>query len=114
MAARLLATTGPRRKSEFPLGEEVSIGRDALQAICLEDPTVSPEHCNICLRDGHYVLCDLDSRSGTFVNGIPTKERVLQSGDELTIGSSVFLFTEESSAQAAQRAPPGGAHYTKL
>jgi transcriptional regulator with GAF, ATPase, and Fis domain len=97
VATRLLAITGPLRKSEFSIEEELSIGRGALNALSLDDPSVSPEHCSIVLRDGRYILTDLESRSGTFVNGIPTRQRALESGDEVTIGSSVFLYIEKNS-----------------
>jgi transcriptional regulator with GAF, ATPase, and Fis domain len=103
VATRLVATGGPLRKSEFPLGAKVAIGRKADNEICLQDPSISPEHCKIEFRNGRHVLSDLESNSGTFVNGIPIRERELQSGDEVTVGSSVFLFEDEKSAYS-----PGG------
>lgn len=103
MATRLLATSGPLRKSEFSLAPENFIGGGADNTICLQDPGVSPHHCKIELRNGRHVLIDLDTQSGTFVNGIPIKERELQPGDEVTIGSSVFLFKDEKPEYA-----PGG------
>jgi transcriptional regulator with GAF, ATPase, and Fis domain len=100
MARRLLAISGPLRKSEFPLGAEAAIGRDADNTIRLEDSAVSPHHCSIALRGDTFILTDLDSSSGTFVNGIPVKQRELKSGDELAVGSSVFLFEAEKSETA--------------
>src|SRR6266700_8226702 len=97
MAGRLVAISGPLRKSEFPLGQQVSIGRDAGNAIRLEDPEVSPHHCSIGSQDGRLVLTDLDSSSGTFVNGIPVRQRELKSGDEVAVGNSIFLFDAEKS-----------------
>jgi len=101
MAGRLVAISGPLRKSEFLLGAEVSIGRDPDNAVCLQDPAVSPHHCTIGSRDGRLVLTDLDSSSGTFVNGIPVKQRELKSGDEVAVGNSIFLFDAEKSERAA-------------
>jgi len=40
-------------------------------------------------------LIDLDSHSGTFVNGIPVKVRELNAGDEIAVGNSLFLFQPE-------------------
>jgi transcriptional regulator with GAF, ATPase, and Fis domain len=100
MARRLLAISGPLRKSEFPLGPEVAIGRDPDNTLRLEDSAVSPHHCRIALRGDTFILTDLDSLSGTFVNGIPVKQRELKSGDELAVGSSVFLFEAEKSETA--------------
>lgn len=95
MPAKLLAISGPLRKSEFPMGPEVLLGRAADSAIRLEDSAVSPHHCRIELRDGRPTLIDLDSDSGTFVNGIPIKQRELHPGDEIAVGNSVFLFEAE-------------------
>jgi transcriptional regulator with GAF, ATPase, and Fis domain len=94
---KLAALSGPLRKSEFPVAGFVSIGRNASNSICLEDPSVSPSHCRITGDNNHFLLTDLDSDSGTFVNGIPVKQRVLASGDEIAIGSSLFVFQLERS-----------------
>src|SRR5277367_2604788 len=97
MSTKLLAISGPLRKSEFPLGAELTIGCDADNHVRLREPAVSPHHCAIALQDGHVILSDLDSHTGTFVNGIPIKRRELKSGDEVAVGSSVFLFKDEKS-----------------
>jgi transcriptional regulator with GAF, ATPase, and Fis domain len=97
---KLLAISGPLRKSEFPLGDEVGLGSDADNSIRVEDPAVSAHHCTITFRDGRYILRDLDSHSGTFVNGLPVKQRELKAGDEIAVGESVFLLQVEKSSSA--------------
>jgi Nif-specific regulatory protein len=97
----LLAISGPLRKFEFSLAADVALGRDADNVIRLEDPAVSPHHCRIGLREGRLVLSDLDSHSGTFVNGIPIKERELRLGDEVAVGRSVFLVEAKESERAS-------------
>ena len=92
--AKLLAIRGPLNKAEFPLGGIVPIGSAGENEIRLEDATVSPRHCQIEARGERYVLTDLESPAGTFVNGIPVKQRELSSGDEIAVGNSVFLFRE--------------------
>jgi transcriptional regulator with GAF, ATPase, and Fis domain len=94
---KLAALSGPLRKSEFPVTGIVSIGRDTSNSICLEDASVSPSHCRVTGDNGSFLLTDMDSDSGTFVNGIPVKQRVLASGDEIAIGSSLFVFQLERS-----------------
>jgi Nif-specific regulatory protein len=103
VATKLLAISGPLRKTEFPLGPEVTMGRDEGNDILIEDPAVSPHHCRIGLQDGRLILNDLDSHSGTFVNGIPVKQRELKSGDEVAIGDSVFVLEalESTSAESS-------------
>jgi transcriptional regulator with GAF, ATPase, and Fis domain len=98
---RLSALNGPLRKSEFPVAASLSIGAADSNPICLEDASVSACHCQITRDDGRYLLTDLDSTSGTFVNGIPVKQRILSPGDQIGVGSSLFLFEVEDSPLAA-------------
>jgi transcriptional regulator with GAF, ATPase, and Fis domain len=98
--AKLVAMNGPLRKSEFPVVGEVSMGRNAENTVRLEDPWVSSLHCTITEENGRCILHDLDSHAGTFVNGIPVKQRELKSGDEVAIGNSIFLFQAEQTARA--------------
>ena len=97
MKAKLVAVSGPFRKSEFEVGESVTLGSADKNAICLGDTGVSPHHCEIRVLAGRYILNDLGSQTGTFVNGIPVKQRELAAGDEVAIGNSVFLFCTESA-----------------
>src|SRR5260370_35490863 len=98
---KLAALSGPLRKSEFQVGGILSIGRNSSNSICVEDASVSPRHCRIDCNNERYLLTDLDSGSGTFVNGIPVKERVLASGDQIAGGNSLFLFQLEDSPASA-------------
>jgi transcriptional regulator with GAF, ATPase, and Fis domain len=95
LATKLLAISGPLRKAEFPLSAQLAIGSDAGNAIRLDDSAVSPHHCVIESHDGKVVLTDLESHFGTFVNGIPIKDRELKSGDQIAVGNSVFLLETE-------------------
>jgi transcriptional regulator with GAF, ATPase, and Fis domain len=98
--AKLVAINGPLRKSEFPVVSEVSMGRDAKNTVRLEDPWVSSLHCTITEENGRCILNDLDSHAGTFVNGIPVRQRELKSGDEVAIGNSIFLFQAEQAVRS--------------
>ena len=50
-------------------------------------------------------MSDRDSQNGTFVNGIPVKARVLVNGDQIAVGSSVFVFLWEELDQLSGAAP---------
>jgi two-component system, NtrC family, response regulator HydG len=104
VATRLLVISGPLRKSQFTLATDVAIGRDLDNTIRLDDPAVSQHHCRISLLDGRSFLTDVESHSGTFVNGIPVKLRELKAGDEIAVGDSVFLF-ELEKPQSAPSSP---------
>ncbi len=100
MEPKLLALSGPLGKSEFRFSAPVSIGRDASNPICIDDPAVAHIHCRIARQNDSFLLTDQDTSSGTFVNGIPVKQRVLAPGDQIAVGSSLFLFQMEGSVAA--------------
>ena len=83
------------------MGADVAIGRDSKNAIHLDDSSVASCHCVITVEDGRLILSDLDSRTGTFVNGIPVKRRELKPGDEIAVGNSIFLLEAETPQSAA-------------
>jgi transcriptional regulator with GAF, ATPase, and Fis domain len=95
---KLASLSGPLRNAEFFIGTSLSIGSDLSNTICLVSPNVSARHCILSLQEGRCVLTDLESHSGTFVNGLPVKRRELKSGDHIAIGESVFLYQAEGAA----------------
>jgi transcriptional regulator with GAF, ATPase, and Fis domain len=98
---KLVALSGPLGKSEFRFSAPLSIGRDASNGICIEDPAVSPFHCHVVRQNESLLLNDLETPSGTFVNGIPVKQRLLTPGDQIAIGSSLFVLQMEGAIAAA-------------
>jgi transcriptional regulator with GAF, ATPase, and Fis domain len=98
---KLAALSGPLRKSDFPFAQSLSIGRESSNSIRLDDRSVSLNHCCITSDSERFLLTDLESDSGTFVNGIPVKQRVLAPGDEIAVGNSLFLFQLEDSTVSA-------------
>jgi transcriptional regulator with GAF, ATPase, and Fis domain len=95
---KLASLSGPLRNAEFLIGTSLSVGSDLSNSICLVSPNVSARHCILSLQEGCCVLTDLESHSGTFVNGLPVKRRELKSGDHIAIGESVFLYQAEGVA----------------
>lgn len=93
MKPRLLAISGSLAGTVRELtGGHISVGRDEANQLCLIDPTVSRKHCTIQLVDEQVELVDLDSLSGTFVNGIPVRRKLLNHGDTIRIGSAELVF----------------------
>lgn len=92
MHPSLIVIAGPLAKdTDIPLlADEVSIGRDITNAVAIASNSVSRRHCRIRRHAGSLTLYDLGSRNGTFVNGVPVRERVLKDGDVLTIGDAYF------------------------
>src|SRR5579864_9312263 len=90
---RLVAIAGPLAETTVPLEEsEVTIGRGTSNQVCISDRVLSRQHCAIKHENKSYVIRDLGSRHGTLVNGIPIQQQILNHGDQISLGSSVFVF----------------------
>lgn len=93
MQARLLAISGPLTGTVRPLiAGHISIGRDESNELCLVDALVSRKHCMIDPEGERCEVVDLDSRNGTFVNGIPVRRKVVEHEDTIRVGRSEFVF----------------------
>jgi transcriptional regulator with GAF, ATPase, and Fis domain len=130
MKPRLLAISGSQTGTVRELINcPISVGRLPANQLCLTDPAVSRNHCTIQRvneQNGQYELVDLDSRSGTFVNGMPILRRSLDHGDTIRIGNTDFVFlmhegevvatprrrasdfSSGPSSEATPTAPPAG------
>jgi transcriptional regulator with GAF, ATPase, and Fis domain len=93
MRPKLIAMSGPLQGKTFTFSEaaELSIGRDPANYLCLNAPIVSRWHCLLKEEASRFMLKDLGSSNGTFVNGVPVRERQLADGDRIAIGESEFL-----------------------
>ena len=102
---RLLGLSGPLRDSVFALpGSEVPVGRDPGNLLAIPDPSLSRRHCIILPADSGFLIRDLDSRNGTYVNGVAIKEGSLQHGDQISVGDSVFILLIRDDAHGTSEA----------
>jgi len=83
-------------KRNFPLDRPlIDIGRRLDNHLLLEDPHVSRKHAQLKVRNGRFILVDLDSTSGTRVNGKLIKEHVLRPGDVIAIAGIEMIYGED-------------------
>ncbi len=91
-AALLVVKRGPNAGSRFLLDRAVtSAGRHPDSDIFLDDVTVSRRHAEF-RNDGEFVVVDVGSLNGTYVNREPVDTAVLVDGDEVQIGKFRLVF----------------------
>lgn len=94
-AALLVVLVGPDAGKRIAVGEGVIVGRDVDGRGLIIDDGVSRRHMRVSRQaDGTYLVEDLGSRNGTYVNGQRIEAAPLQSGDKVAVGSgTILLFT---------------------
>jgi len=105
MARLILATAEGQQAIELrPIN---SLGRHPNNSIQLLDKIVSKEHCILEQRDGGFVLRDLGSLNGTYVNGERVRgEMPLRHGDEIALGSTRARYDDGHGPPIDFNAPP--------
>ncbi|MBN1518284.1 FHA domain-containing protein [Candidatus Sumerlaeota bacterium] len=71
--------------------DEVKIGRVAGNDIAIKDKDISRYHCSIVRQRKSWLIHDLKSTNGTFINGMPVEQRQLHENDLIIVGNSRLL-----------------------
>ena len=83
----------------FPLtGKLVRIGQSQENELVVDHPQVCPVHAQLRLVNGQYMIFDLSSVSGTFVNGVKVSQCFLSPGDVISLGGLPLVFGMDHSA----------------
>jgi predicted component of type VI protein secretion system len=100
---RMIVRTGPNPGTKYDLTKEVTLlGRDVSNEIILGDAEISRQHTRLTRTPGGYVIEDLGSTNGTFVNGERLMApRVLNPGDLVALGENVTLTFDAVAPEAA-------------
>lgn len=111
--ASLVVRQGAQVDTVFPLASStVTLGREEGLGISIQDPEVSRQHARISQQAEGYILEDLGSTNGTYLNGVQiTGPQPLRPGDMIGMGQTVLVFqqadTKAMPAQPTTRpAPP--------
>ena len=91
-ARAIVVTSGAKSGAEFPLGrDEITIGRSSDSAIVIRDDYTSTHHARLMLWNNQWMLQDLDSTNGTFLDGhrvtVPTPVAL---GASVKVGATTF------------------------
>ncbi len=84
---------GPQAGTVYQFEQDIiSIGRGAKNDIVIDDNDVSRDHCRLVRMVADYEIHDLDSKNGTFINGLRlTSNRVLKSGQIVELGDTITI-----------------------
>jgi hypothetical protein len=81
----------------FPLDTAtINIGRREDNQLLIDDPRVSRLHAQLRLVRGQYVIFDLDSTGGTFVNGHRIRQQALRAGDVISLAGVPLVYGQEN------------------
>lgn len=112
--AKLILKFDDRDLGECAVGTQpVSIGRLPDNVMTIDNPAVSGRHARVYKEGDNYVLEDLKSTNGTFVNDRPIARHTLREGDVILIAKHRLLFTHAGGEQAADM-PTSGSDGTML
>lgn len=92
VGAFLTVLWGANMGMTFPLGETAVVGRSSQADIQLWDHAVSRQHCRLEREGGTYILTDLGSLNGTYVNWQRVTRLPLADRDRIQVGNSLLQF----------------------
>ena len=94
---RITLSLGGNVVRKYPFEKDsISIGRDADCDISIDNVAVSRTHATVTASPDGWILADMQSGNGTFVNNAKVSTHTLQSGDSFVIGKYNLLFEEVS------------------
>lgn len=105
---KLIAQTGPCAGQEFPLTKSViSIGRAAGNDVAIRDMRLSRQHAQIRQQAQEWVIVDLGSTNGTYVNDKRiTGPQVVRSGDRIMLGETTLIVQDYPEVERAGAEAP--------
>jgi diguanylate cyclase (GGDEF)-like protein len=84
---------GPEIGRRVPLSTApFDIGRSSKNDLFIDQESISRHHARITFDGASYLISDMNSTNGTFVNDAPVKEAKLRDGDQIQVGRSILKF----------------------
>ncbi len=97
MSAELIVVNGPSAGTRYALGSaELVIGRAPNSTLVLNEPEVAWRHCQVRQQGGRFLVADLRTSSGTYVNGMRSAERWLEDRDQIGVGKTTLMFRDSA------------------
>ena len=100
---------GAERKETFDKNE-INVGRVQGNDLMLPKGNVSKHHARLLFRDGRFIVTDLKSTNGTYVNGRKIAQAtIVREGDKIYIGDFILRIDGGGAARGASTRSPWGA-----
>ena len=97
--AKIVVKFDERVLGEYVVESEVTIGRLPDNTVVIDNPAVSGHHARISIEGDDYVVEDLRSKNGTYLNEQHVLRAALRNHDVLLIGKHKLVFDELTDAQ---------------
>lgn len=92
--ARLLCMTGEKKGTSYYLmGKRIVLGRERFCDIQVLDTNASREHAEIVMHHENYIITDLNSNNGTYIDDEKITQYDLREGSRIIIGATVYRFS---------------------
>jgi len=102
MPATVTVIFGGKEEQKYVLDKpSFTVGREPTCEIAIDNLGISRQHCKLINRGDAFVVRDLGSANGTFVNGKKIVEHFLNDGDEIFIGKYILRFSSGTQIEAA-------------
>ena len=99
---KLLVLSGSGAGKSFPLDQkEFIVGKAPTCDVILEDKTISRQHLRLEGHDEHVLAVDMDSRNGSFCEGMRFSQLELRPGRVVTLGTTELKLVPEDSRERA-------------
>ncbi|MCH2182360.1 MAG: FHA domain-containing protein [Mariniblastus sp.] len=97
----MIVVKGPQKGRAFdlPVGI-VTVGREQTNSVQIPDPEVSRRHAELHFQDDSFVIVDLGSANGVFVNNVRVKKKLLSAGDQVKIGGTTLVLHDQDTSPA--------------
>ncbi len=107
MRAELIVVNGPLAGTRYALpDDDIFIGRAPNSRVVLNEPEIGWRHCQIRRQGTRFLVSDLRSSLGTYVNGMRSAERWLEDRDQIGVGKTILMFrSSEAHAEETVTAP---------
>ncbi|MCD4655230.1 FHA domain-containing protein [bacterium] len=105
--AKLTIMINDRPARIYRIIKKITIGRDSESDVQVLDQKVSRRHISIEKLKGFFILKDLSSRNGTYLNDVRVDRTELKAGDRIRIGNTQMTFGEEPYVDSAENTETG-------